>query len=352
MNKRTKIICTIGPASSSQETLTKLIKSGMNVARLNFSHGDHPDHARLIKNIKQVSKKLDQPIAILQDLQGPKIRTGVLPAEGVKIKEGQKIILTTKKNFLPNQIPVTYNKLHQDIKAGERLLFDDGLMDAVVLKVRGMDIVCRVITGGTLLSHKGINLPDTDIGIKSITKKDEEDLEFGVIQNVDWIALSFVRTVNDVRHLKKLINKFQKKHNIKNNAPIKIIAKIEKAEAVKNIDDILTEVDGLMVARGDLGIEIPAENVPLVQKSLINKARANAKSVVVATQMLDSMIRNPRPTRAEVSDVANAVIDHTDAVMLSGETATGKYPVSAVQIMTKIIKKQKLLNMMMLMLLI
>lgn len=337
--KRTKIVCTIGPASSSEEMLRELIKAGMNVARLNFSHGKHEAHAEFIKTIRSLSQELDQPIAILQDLQGPKIRAGELPEEGVELKSGEKVIFTTGEASIPEKLPVTYDKLHEDVKSGEKILMDDGLLSAKVVEVKGQDVVCEVIDGGPLKSHKGINLPETNVSVSSITEKDKEDLKFGLSQKVDWIALSFVRGPDAIRELRALIQDYQKELGLEDKYPVRIIAKIEKREAIRKIDEIIEEVDGIMVARGDLGIELPAEEVPVIQKTLIDKCMTAAKPVVVATQMLDSMIRNPRPTRAEVSDVANAVIDHTDAVMLSGETATGKYPLEAVQTMARVVSE-------------
>ncbi len=340
-SKRTKIVCTIGPASNKPETLREMVTAGMNVARLNFSHGTHEEHAELIKKLRVLSNDTGEPVAILQDLQGPKIRVGNLPAEGVKLVAKTKVTLSTDPAAKLPLIPVGYAKLHEDVKSGDRLLLDDGLMDVVVTLVAGREITCEVVTGGTLTSHKGINLPTATLSIPAITEKDADDVRFGVEQNVDWVALSFVRSAKEVYDLRYLI----KEHQSKLGAgyaylkPIRIVSKIEKHEAVRNIDEIVEASDGIMVARGDLGIEMPAEEVPLIQKRIIDKCRSAAKPVIVATQMLDSMMRNPRPTRAEVSDVANAVIDHTDAVMLSGETASGKYPVESVETMARIIRE-------------
>ncbi len=313
--------------------------AGMNIARLNFSHGTHEDHKKMLNRIRAQAKKRDIAVGVLLDLQGPKIRTGDLPKEGIELKAGDKVILTTAPRAPKGKIPLTYKDLHKDAKAGQKILMDDGLMDMKVTKVTGRDIHCLVGTGGTLFSHKGINLPETKVSASALPAKDKKDAEFGVINDVDWMALSFVRSASEVVDLKKLIEKYEKKHKKKSAHSIRIIAKIEKQEAVDDIDNILKVVDAIMVARGDLGVEIPAEEVPLIQKMLIEKARQAAKPVVVATQMLDSMIRNPRATRAEVSDVANAIIDHTDAIMLSGETAVGKYPVDAVKTMTRIAQK-------------
>lgn len=321
--KHTKIVCTIGPASDTVDSLVALVEAGMNVCRLNFSHGTHEQHAELIKRIRTVSEKTGEPLCILQDLQGPKIRVGELPEEGIELVAGKSVMFTSGPGELPKKIPVTYPNLHQDVKTGQHLLLDDGLLEVVVKSVKGEDVNCEIVTGGILKSHKGLNLPETDTKISAITEKDKLDIAFGVSQGVDWIALSFVRKPDDVRELRKLIG----------DPAIKVMAKIEKPEAVANMDAIIAEVDGIMVARGDLGIELPAERVPVIQKELVAKCRSAGKPVIVATQMLDSMIRNPRATRAEISDIANAVIDHADATMLSGETASGSHPLEAVKTM-------------------
>lgn len=336
--KRTKIVCTIGPASASPEILRQLIVSGMSVARLNFSHGTHEEHAELIRTIRAVSDELDTPVAILQDLQGPKIRVGGLPKEGVQLDGGARVTFTTADADISSlKLPVTYEKLHKDVKAGERILLDDGLLSAKVIEVKGREVICEIIDGGILTSHKGVNFPDSKLSVSAITPKDKEDLVFGVKQRVDFIALSFVRSSKDITELRDLISEAEAATRHVDGSAIGIIAKIEKREAVEGIDSIIAETDAIMVARGDLGIEMSAESVPISQKNIVEKCRVAAKPVIVATQMLDSMIRNPRPTRAEVSDVANAVIDHADAVMLSGESASGKYPVEAVVVMAKII---------------
>lgn len=332
--KRTKIVCTIGPASKKPAMLLKMIKAGMNMARLNFSHGSHSDHARLMRRVLQAAKKAGTTVAILQDLQGPKIRVGDLPKEGVKLVNGSQVIFTTGTPG-KTKIPVGYKKLHQDVKPGDRLLLDDGLLEVAVQKVSGRDIICHVVTGGLLTSHKGMNFPTATLSIPALTPKDKADVAFGVRAGVDFIALSFVRSAKDVLQLRALIAKEERKARIKRDAPIMIISKIEKPQALDNFDEILDASDAIMVARGDLGVETPAADVPLHQKRMIEKCLTAGKPVIVATQMLDSMIRNPRPTRAEVSDVANAVIDHTDAVMLSGETATGAFPLEAVKIMAQ-----------------
>lgn len=337
IQKQTKIVCTIGPSTSSYEKLVELVEAGMDVCRLNFSHGTHEAFADWIKLIRKVSKNLGKPIAILQDLQGPKIRVGELPKEGIQLKKGQEIIFTTGKAKLPEKISVTYPMLHKDVRPGQQLLLDDGLLSAEVLKVRGQDVICKVTQGGPLTSHKGLNLPETKTTISAISDKDKDDLRFGIEQGVDWVALSFVRSAEDLRELRRLIQRFERETGAAQDAPLKIIAKVEKPEAVDAMEEIVAEADAIMVARGDLGIEIAASKVPLVQKQLIQACLEAGKPVIVATQMLDSMIRNPRATRAEVSDVANAVIDETDATMLSGETATGAFPIEAVQTMASAI---------------
>lgn len=334
--KRTKIVCTIGPASDKKPLIKKMIKAGMNVARFNFSHNVHAYHLKVMNTVRAAAKELGEPVAILQDLQGPRIRLGDLPEAGVNLRNKSTVVLTTAGAIDGKKIQVTYKKMHEDVKPGERILISDGLIELRIKSVKKNDIICAVINGGKVFSHKGINLPDTNVRVPALSEKDQEDLLFGVKNDVDFVALSFVRTARDVVQLKKLIQADEKKFRIKEKTPIKIIAKIERREAIANIDEIIAVVDGIMVARGDLGIEMPAEEVPLLQKMLIDKCLHAAKPVIVATQMLDSMINNPRPTRAEVSDVANAVIDHADAVMLSGETAGGKFPVEAVAYMAKI----------------
>src|SRR3989338_6317460 len=313
----------------------------MNVCRLNLSHGTHEEHADLIKRIRQVSEETTEPLVALMDLQGPKIRTGVLPKEGVPLVEGGEIVFTTDPEAALPRVTLTYDGLHRDVKHGDRLLLDDGLYDVTVKEVRGRDIVCSVIHGGTLFSHKGINLPTATLSIPAITEKDKVDVEFGVRQGVDWVALSFVRNAKEIFDLRYMIKEYEKSlpEERQHEPAIRIIAKIEKHEAVKHIDEIIDAADGIMVARGDLGIEMPAEEVPLIQKRIIDRCLAASKPVIVATQMLESMTRNPRPTRAEVSDVANAVSDGADAIMLSGETAIGKYPLRAVEMMTRIAKE-------------
>ena len=332
--KRTKIVCTIGPASNKESMLTSMMKAGMDVARLNFSHGTHAGHAKLLRLVRKTAKKLSKPVAIIGDLQGPKIRLGVLPEAGVSIPTGSSVVFSTSAStFKDGIIPVTYANLHKDVKAGHRLLIDDGLLEAEVTSVVGKTIHAKMKNGGMVTSHKGMNFPDSMLKVSSLTEKDRDDVKFGVEQEVDWMALSFVTSAEDVKLLRRLIKAAAKPGQV---LP-RIIVKIEKHEAIENFDEILKATDAVMVARGDLGVEIPAEHVPVRQKEMIEKCREAGKPVVVATQMLDSMIRNPRPTRAEVSDVANAVFDHTDGVMLSGESASGKYPLAAVKMMAQIV---------------
>lgn len=336
--KRTKIVCTLGPASNTKGVIKKLVKAGMNVARLNFSHGTHAEHAKLIQIIRSVAKELEEPIAILQDLQGPRIRVGDIGDEVRELKKHSSIVFTTGR-VTGDKIPVTYATMHKEVKKGERLLLVDGLIEVVVTQVVGHDIHAHVISGGAIKTHKGINLPDSQLLIPAITEKDKKDIVFGVKHNVDFMALSFVRSATDVHQLHQLINQASKSLKQEQLPEIQVIVKVERKEAVDTIDSIIHAADGIMVARGDLGIELPAEDVPLVQKMIVERCRTAAKPVIVATQMLESMIKNPRPTRAEVSDVANAVIDHADATMLSGETAAGRFPVEAVAYMSKVIVK-------------
>lgn len=312
--------------------MVALGRAGMDVARLNFSHGSHEDHAMLLRRLRTAGKELDRPFAILQDLQGPKIRVGSLPKEGIVLTAGSNIIFTTDPKPAPGDIPVTLPYLHRDIARNARILLDDGLLECQVKKVDGRRIHTTVVVGGKLTSHKGLNLPGTSLRIPALSEKDRADALFGVKQGVDFMALSFVRTPEDVKDLRTLISKTPK------GKKIRIVGKIEKPEALENFEKIMPLLDVIMVARGDLGIETPASDVPVVQKQLISRCRELGKPVIVATQMLDSMIRNPRATRAEISDVANAVMDHADAVMLSGETATGAYPLEAVRTMTETIR--------------
>ena len=329
---RTKIVCTIGPASREPEMLVRLMEAGMDVVRLNFSHGEQAFHAETIARVRAASAAVGKPIAILGDLQGPKLRVGIMQEGGVPIAEGETLVLTTEHiTGAPGRVPIQYEHLPEVVDPGDRILIDDGLLELVVTATAGLEITTRVITGGILNSNKGLNLPRAAFSIPAITEKDREDLAFGIEQGLDWIALSFVRTAEEVLDLKGYIRTLSA---FGHQTPV--MAKIEKPEAIQNIDEIIAAADGIMVARGDLGIEMSPEDVPMLQKMIIEKCNALGKPVVTATQMLDSMIRNPRPTRAEASDVANAILDGSDAIMLSGETASGKYPLEAVRTMARI----------------
>ncbi len=336
---RTKIVCTVGPASREPEMLEKLIKAGMNVARLNFSHANREEHSENIDRIRAASAAVGKPVAIMTDLQGPKIRVDKVVEEGVPIRSGERIKLTAEdvighredSGDICATIPLQFKSLPKYVKPGEPILIDDGLIELSVLETSDFDILCEVVTGGVIKGNKGINLPGTNLPVPAVTEKDREDLEFALSRGVDLVALSFVRQPEDVHQLKKLIADC-----CPEGERALVIAKIEKPQALAHIEEIISAADGIMVARGDLGIEIPAERVPVAQKRLIREANKVGKPVITATQMLDSMIRNPRPTRAEASDVANAILDGTDAIMLSGETAVGKYPLEAVRTMVQI----------------
>jgi len=334
MNKsipKTKIVCTIGPASGLPEVIRKLIQHGMSVARLNFSHGSQSDHKEKINIIRNISNELGRPVAILQDLAGPKIRVGCIPDPGVRLETGKTFILTTQNiEGSSERVSVSYPDLSGEVKKEDRILLADGFMELKVRSVKGSEVECEVITGGVLTSHKGINLPTGTIKAPSLTDKDREDLLFGLRNEVDYVALSFVRAAEDILKVKEII-----RHEGKDTP---VIAKIEKHEAIDHIEEIMEASYGIMVARGDLGVEIPLEEVPNIQKMLIRRANALGKPVITATQMLRSMVASPRPTRAEAADVANAVLDGTDAVMLSEETAMGRYPVEAVQFMSRIVE--------------
>ncbi|ANY65061.1 pyruvate kinase [Paenibacillus sp. BIHB 4019] len=331
--RKTKIVCTIGPSSESLENTKKLIQAGMNVARLNFSHGDFEEHGNRIKNIRQANIELGKTTAILLDTKGPEIRLGKLKEEPIELVQGEKIALTTEEILGDvTRIPITYTDLPNDVSVGSTILIDDGLIGLTVEEVQGTEIICRIVNSGQIKSKKGVNVPGVNISLPGITEKDANDIVFGIEQGVDFIAASFVRKASDVLEIRELLERHNAGH-------IQIISKIENQQGVDNLDEILEVSDGLMVARGDLGVEIPAEEVPLVQKSMIQKCNRAGKPVITATQMLDSMQRNPRPTRAEASDVANAIFDGTDAIMLSGETAAGKYPVESVQTMARIAER-------------
>ncbi|WP_136524984.1 pyruvate kinase [Geomonas ferrireducens] len=329
MFRRTKIVATVGPASDSKEMLDTLIHAGVDVFRLNFSHGDYATKVQVIENIRTLSKEHEHAVAILGDLQGPKIRTGLMAGGGMPLSAGSEVVVTTREVLGEgNLIPTIYRGLPHDVKPGDRILLDDGLMELKVLGVEGDDVRCLVVTGGLLKDRKGINLPGAKVSAPALTEKDREDLQFCMEQRLDYVALSFVRQESDVLQLREIIDAA--------GSPLRIIAKIEKPEAVLNFAAILRASDGVMVARGDLGVELNPEKVPLIQKRIIRSCNEAGKPVITATQMLESMVNNPRPTRAETSDVANAILDGTDAIMLSAETASGKYPVEAVSMMVQV----------------
>jgi len=324
--RRTKIVCTIGPASASDRVLEGLIRAGMNVARLNFSHGDYGFHRRLIRKIRQLERKLDMPVAILQDLPGPKIRIGAVAGDHVRLQTRRPFVLTTRK-ILGTELAVSVNfaRLTRLVKKGDPILLGDGEIELEAVQIGRDEVKCRIVVGGVLGSHKGIHFPQSSLNIRALTARDKQDLAFGIAQKVDMVALSFVRTSEDILYARREIRK--------RGSSVPIIAKIEKHEALDHLDAILENVDGIMVARGDLGLEIAQERIPTVQKMMIRKANHLGKPVITATQMLRSMVWNPRPTRAEVADIANAILDGTDALMLSEETAAGDFPLEAVNIM-------------------
>lgn len=333
ISKRTKIVATIGPSSADKTTLTEMITAGVNVCRLNFSHGSHEDHIKVIRLIQEINNELGTHVSTLADLQGPKIRVGEVENNGVDLVNGKIVELTTEPIIgTAERIGVQYEQLPADVRPGENILLDDGKLMLEVLETDFTTTVkAKVIHGGILSSKKGINLPNTKVSMPSLTPKDRADLEFALEHEVDWVGLSFVRSARDIIELKHLISA---KHN-----SARVIAKIEKPEAVEEMEDIIRATDAVMVARGDLGVEIPMEKVPMIQKQIISTCQRHAKPVIVATQMMESMITNISPTRAEVNDVANAVLDGADAVMLSGETSVGKYPVQVIQAMTKIVQQ-------------
>ncbi len=331
--RKTKIVCTMGPNTNDRELMKKMVEKGMNIARFNFSHGDHEEQKSRMDMLKGIREELGKPVAILLDTKGPEIRTGVLKGDTkVFLEEGDTFTLTTEEIEGDNKrVSVSYEGLVEDVEPGKKILIDDGLIELEVKGINGTEITCKVLNGGELGSKKGVNVPNVPVRLPALTQKDREDIIFGVEQGVDFIAASFVRSVEGVLEIKALLKEC--------GAPfLPVIAKIENAEGIRNIDEIIHCADGIMVARGDLGVEIPAEEVPYLQKMLIKKCNDNFKPVITATQMLDSMMRNPRPTRAEVTDVANAVYDGTDAVMLSGETAQGKYPLEALEMMVHIVE--------------
>lgn len=336
--KRTKIICTVGPASSGLAVLVRMLRAGMDVARLNFSHGTHEQHAKLLRTIRAAARKAGKTVAVLQDLQGPKIRVGDLPPEGVALHKGERIYLTTANVAYEPQgaIPLTYRALHKDVHAGHRIFFDDGSMEVEVERIRGRVITARVKVPGVLRSHKGLNVPDSTVEADPFTEKDRDDLMFGVAQGVDWVVLSFVASADDMVTARKVAAAAARAAGVR---PPKLMAKVERRSAIEHFDEILEASDGILLGRGDLGVEVPPEEVPVMQKDIVDACRRAGKPVVVATQMLNSMVENPRSTRAETSDVANAVFDHADAVMLSAESATGRYPSVAVQAMAAVIRE-------------
>ncbi|MEO1053536.1 MAG: pyruvate kinase [Bacteroidota bacterium] len=326
---RTKIVATVGPASNTKEMLTQLAQAGVDVFRLNFSHGTHEDHARVVHYVREINEELGTNICLLQDLQGPKIRTREVE-KGTKVVDGQELIIITEDILGDNhRIGTSYQQLPDDVKPGDMILIDDGKIELKVKEVRGKEVVTEVIHGGKLKSRKGINLPNSDVSAPSLTEKDKEDLAFGLEHEIEWIALSFVRKPEDIVDLRERIKKAGKES--------RIIAKIEKPEAINNIDEIIEVTDAIMVARGDLGVEVVMEEVPLMQKMMVEKCNKAAKPVIIATQMMESMIENPRPTRAETNDVANAVMDGADALMLSAETAAGAFPVKVIESMVRTI---------------
>lgn len=328
--RRTKIVATLGPASSSPEMIRQLIQAGMDVARLNFSHGSYEDHARTLAALRQISQELDTPVTVLQDLQGPKIRVGQLPGSEVALRPGMEVVLAPSASAAgrPDVIPIDYPHLADEARPGMQVLLADGAMELETVDVTAKGVRCRVVEGGLLKSRKGVNFPSLRLRLPSLTDKDLQDLEFGLSQDVDVVSLSFVRSADDVRALKQLL--------LKREARKPVVAKIEKPQAIEDLEDIVSEAHAVMVARGDLGVEMSPEKVPMLQKRIIECCNRKGRPVITATQMLESMIQEPRPTRAEASDVANAIIDGTDAVMLSGETAVGAHPVKAVQMMARI----------------
>lgn len=331
--RKTKIICTMGPATDDIEVLRAMARAGMNVARFNFSHGSHEEHKQRIDRVKAVREEYNLPIALLLDTKGPEIRTGDMKDGKIFLKKGEQLRLTPRACLgTPEKISITYPDLYQDVQAGTSILIDDGLIELRVEQTQEQDILCRVLNDGAVSNHKGINVPDVHLSIPYLSDKDKDDIKFGIEQGVDFIAASFVRTEDDVQQLRMLLDE-------NGGAHINIIAKIENQQGVENVDGIIAVADGVMIARGDMGVEIPTEDVPPIQKMLIKKVTLAGKQVITATQMLDSMMKNPRPTRAEVTDVANAIYDGTGAIMLSGETAAGLYPVEAVAMMARIAER-------------
>ena len=334
--RKTKIICTMGPATDSDEVLEKLMQGGMNVARFNFSHGSHEEQKERMDRLKAMREKCGKPVAMLLDTKGPEIRTGIFEEGKVTLEPGQQFVLTGREiRGNASMASITYPQLYQDEKPGNRILIDDGLIELIVKEIRGEDIICTVVNGGVISNHKGVNVPGVHIHLPYMSEKDKEDILFGIRQDIDFVAASFTRTAEDVMQIRKLLDE-------NGGKDINIIAKIENAEGVDKIDEIIRVSDGIMIARGDMGVEVPDEEVPVIQKMIIRKVYEAGKQVITATQMLDSMMKNPRPTRAETADVANAIYDGTSAIMLSGETAAGKYPVEAVETMAKIAERTEM----------
>ena len=328
--RKTRIVATIGPSSESEEMLEKLIKAGLNVARFNMSHGSHEEHLAKINKVKALNEKLGTNVGLMLDTKGPEIRLGEFEQDKALLVQGKQFILTTQEVLgTDEKATVTYKEITKDVKEGSTILLDDGLIELRVDKVKRNEVICTIINTGTIKSKKGVNIPGIKLSLPALTERDKEDIKFGVENDIDFIAASFVRKVEDVQELKKYLEKI-------NGSRTKIIAKIENSEGIENFDSILEEVDGIMVARGDMGVEVDIELLPSIQKMMIKKAIASGKMVITATQMLESMVTNPRPTRAEVSDVANAIYDGTGAIMLSGESASGKYPEECVKMMNDI----------------
>lgn len=328
--RKAKMICTLGPSSDSEEVITGLIRAGMDVARLNFSHGTHEEHRARMAKVRRIASKLGRPVAVLQDIQGPKIRLGVFESGQLTVREGQTVVVTTRKVIGNGSvIPAPLKSLPRDVKPGDPILLDDGRVRLEVIRVRGKDVICRVVVGGTLKDHRGISLPGSHVSIPAITPKDRADIAFGQQLGVDFVALSFVRSAKDVQQARPLVAKL--------NTPL--IAKIEKPQALANLEEIAHAADGLMLARGDLGVEVPLEQLPGIQKNFVRAVNRLGGIAIIATEMLESMVNSSRPTRAEVSDVANAIFDGTDAVMLSAETAIGQFPVQAASTMSRIVEE-------------
>jgi pyruvate kinase len=330
LHTRAKIVCTLGPASRDPATIRRMIEAGMDVARLNFSHGTHEEHAQTIRALREASRETGRLVGIMLDLQGPKVRVGRFPQGETTLQPGQRFTITGRAiEGSADAVSTTYEQLAQDVKPGDRILLDDGLLALRVEAVEGQDVHCEVVVGGVLKNNKGINIPGAALSVATITEKDYQDADFGIAQEVDFIAMSFVRQASDIQEMREYLGR--------KDAPQQIVSKIEKPQALDHIEDIIAVSDGIMVARGDLGVELPPEDVPGIQKRLIALCSEAGKPVITATQMLESMVHNPRPTRAEASDVANAILDGSDAVMLSAESASGKYPVETVEVMRRII---------------